>query len=151
MKTIHLIASAHLDPIWLWPWQNGLDAVLNTCRTMVRFLDRHPEVIFTCGEAWKYRQVEQLAPELFAKIRRLVELGRWEIIGGWWIQPDCNAPSGFAMERQIELGMRYFRETFGRVPTIGYNVDSFGHAATFAGHHARRRADQLRHDAAAGA
>ncbi|MGC4034204.1 MAG: hypothetical protein QM754_21195 [Tepidisphaeraceae bacterium] len=134
MKTIHLITSAHLDPIWLWPWQNGLDAVLNTCRTMVRFLERHPQVIFTCGEAWKYRQVQELAPSLFEQIRSLIEEGRWEVIGGWWIQPDCNAPSGFAMERQIELGMRYFRDNFGQTPSIGYNVDSFGHAATLPGY-----------------
>ena len=59
--------------------------------------------------------------------------GRWHIVGGWWIQPDCNGPSGFGFEKQIELGREYFLEKFGQFPRIGYNVDSFGHAATLPG------------------
>jgi len=34
------------------------------------------------------------------------------------------------MRKQIELGKRYFTETFGRFPEVAYNVDSFGHAAS---------------------
>jgi alpha-mannosidase len=127
---VHVIFNAHIDPIWLWPWQSGLDEVLATCRSACDHLDAHPELVFTRGEAWVYEQVERLDPELFARIRRHVESGQWEIVGGWWIQPDCNLPSGWAFERQIELGREYFQNRFGRFPRIAYNVDSFGHAAT---------------------
>jgi len=128
--TVHLILNAHLDPIWLWPWQAGLDAAIATCRSACDRLDAHPDIIFTRGEAWIYRQIERVDPELFARIRKHVEAGRWEIVGGWWIQPDCNAPSGFAMKEQIEQGRRFFQDRFGFFPRVGYNVDSFGHAAT---------------------
>jgi len=131
---VHLILNAHIDPVWLWPWQAGLDEALATCRSACDRLDQHPDVVFSRGEAWIYQQVERLDPALFARIRKHVEAGRWEIVGGWWIQPDCNLPSGFGFERQIELGKRYFIDTFGTFPRIAYNVDSFGHAATLPGY-----------------
>ena len=56
--------------------------------------------------------------------------GRWVIVNGWWLQPDCNLPSGEAFIRQALYGKRYFRDRFGVDVTIGYNVDSFGHAVT---------------------
>jgi len=130
MKTVHLIFNAHLDPIWLWPWQAGLDEALATCRSACDRLDAHPDLTFSRGEAWVYSQVERLDPALFARIRGHVESGRWEIVGGWWIQPDCNAPSGWGLEKQIALGKDYFQTAFGQFPRVAYNVDSFGHAAT---------------------
>jgi alpha-mannosidase len=128
MATIHLIANAHIDPIWLWPWPAGLDAILNTARSTCDLLDDYP-FIFTRGDAWSYAMIEQTDLPLFARIRSHIEAGRWEVVGGWWVQPDCNLPSGFAIERQIELGRSYFTSRFGRFPRIAYNVDSFGHAA----------------------
>ncbi len=85
--------------------------------------------MFTRGEAWAYEQIERVDPTLFDRIRKHVEAGRWSIVGGWWIQPDCNLPSDFAMRKQIELGKEYFTGRFGMFPRVAYNVDSFGHAA----------------------
>jgi alpha-mannosidase len=134
MKTVHLIFNAHLDPIWLWPWQAGTDEALATCRSACDRLDRHPTLMFSQGEAWIFREIEQLDPALFARIRTHVASGRWEVVNGWWTQPDCNQPSGFGCERQIALGLKYFRERFGIQPRVGYNIDSFGHAATLPGY-----------------
>ncbi len=133
MKTVHLISNSHIDPVWLWPWQAGLDSALNTCRTACDFLDKYPTLTFTQGEAWIFQQIEAVDPELFARIRGHVATGRWDIVG-WWIQPDCNAPSGFGFERQIALGLNYFRSKLGFAPKVAYNVDSFGHAATLPGY-----------------
>src|SRR3546814_14642658 len=58
-----------------------------------------------------------------------VATGRWEITGGWWIQPDCNLPSGNGLRKQIEIGKSYFESRFGQFPRTAYNVDSFGHVA----------------------
>jgi len=129
LRTIHLVFNAHLDPIWLWPWSAGLDELVNTCETACAILERHPDVIFTRGEAWVYEMIEKLHPALFHRIKRLVKAGRWEVVGGWYVQPDCNLPSGFALEKQIALGKEYFERTFGSFPKIAYNVDSFGHSA----------------------
>lgn len=131
---IHLIFNAHIDPVWLWPWQASLDEILATCRSACDRLDAHPDLTFSRGEAWVYFQIERLDPALFRRINRFIKQGRWEIVGGWWIQPDCNLPSGFAFERQIEEGKRYFLDRYKRFPDVGYNVDTFGHAATVPGY-----------------
>ncbi len=130
MITVHLILNAHIDPVWLWPWQAGVDEVLATCRSACDRLDRHPDIIFTRGEAWTYHMVERLDPRLFQRIQAHVAAGRWEIAGGWWIQPDCNQPTGIGLSRQIQLGKEYFLSRFRAFPRIGFNVDSFGHAAS---------------------
>ena len=75
MKTVHLVFNAHLDPIWLWPWEAGLDEVLNTCETVCGLLERHPDVIFTRGEAWVYEQIRLLNHGLFRRIKRLIRRG----------------------------------------------------------------------------
>lgn len=133
MKTIHIIFNAHIDPIWLWPWQSGLGEVISTCRSACDRLDANPDIQFTRGEAWVYEQIERIDPDLFERIRTHVKAGRWQIVGGWYIQPDCNLPSHWAMEKQIGLGKAYFEDRFGIFPHIGYNVDSFGHAAALPG------------------
>ncbi|CCW35572.1 alpha-mannosidase [Chthonomonas calidirosea] len=129
-RIIHLVFNAHIDPVWLWPWQAGLDEVLATLRSACEQLEAHPDLIFTQGEAWAFYQVEQIDPKLFERIRLYVQEGRWEIAGGWWIQPDCNLPSIWGLEKQIVLGRRYLEEKFGFFPRVAYNIDSFGHAAT---------------------
>lgn len=131
--TVHMIGQAHLDPVWLWGWPAGLDEVLATCRTACDLLDVYPEFVFTRAEAWSYQQVERVDPALFARIRAHVASGRWEIVGGWWLQPDCNFPGEVGLMRQIEVGKRYLLDRFGQFPTIGYNVDSFGHTAALPG------------------
>jgi alpha-mannosidase len=128
-RTVHVVLNAHLDPSWLWPWQAGIDEAIATCRSACDRLDAHPEAVFTRGEAWVYRQIELCEPDLLERIRAHVAAGRWSIVGGWWIQPDCNGPSAWAMDRQVELGLEYFDRVFGTHPRTAYNVDSFGHAA----------------------
>lgn len=129
-KTVHVIFHAHLDPIWLWPWQAGVDEALATTRSACDRLDAHPDLCYSQGEAWVYHQVETLDPELFARVRKHVEAGRWELLGGWWTQPDCNFPSEIGLQRQIKMGREYFESRFGAFPNIAFNADSFGHNAS---------------------
>ncbi|MCP5529790.1 MAG: hypothetical protein H7A44_05055 [Opitutaceae bacterium] len=129
MRTVHLIFNAHLDPVWLWPWTAGVDECLNTCYTMCNTLDRHPDIIFTRGEAWVYEQVRRHDPALFKRIVKHIKAGRWSVVGGWWIQPDCNLPGEANLHQQIALGKAWFKRHLGLFPRIGYNVDSFGHTA----------------------
>jgi alpha-mannosidase len=127
---VHMIGNAHIDPVWLWPWQSGADEALATMASAADRCDEYPEFVFTRGEAWVYRQVEKVRPDLFARIRRLVERGQWHITGGQFVQPDLNLPTDMGLRRQIMHGQRYFRDRFGVTPTVGYNVDSFGHTAS---------------------
>lgn len=127
-KTIHLICNAHLDPVWQWEWEEGAATAVSTFRTAADLCEEFEEFIFCHNEAILYRWVEEYEPELFRRIQRLVRAGRWHVMGGWYLQPDCNMPSGESIVRQILLGRAYFREKFGSEPTTAINLDSFGHS-----------------------
>ena len=127
MKIVHLIGNAHLDPVWLWRLSDGVGAVLATARSACDRLDEYPDFIFTCSGSWFHRQVELHDSALFERICRFVREGRWQLVGGMLIQPDCNLPSAESFAKQFKVGQQYFRDKFGKVATVGYNVDSFGH------------------------
>lgn len=124
---IHLIGNAHIDPVWLWRWQQGYAEVRATFQSALDRMEEFPDYIFTSACGCYYRWIEELDPDMFTQIRRRVAEGRWEIAGGMWIQPDCNIPSGEAFARHILYTQQYFKEKFGRIATTGYNADSFGH------------------------
>lgn len=126
---IHLIGNAHLDPIWLWRWQEGCGEVLQTFRSAVDRLNEYKGFIFTCSSAAYYKWVEEIDPGLFEEICEKVRQGRWVPVNGWWVQPDCNMPSGESFARQALYSQLYYYEKFGKICQTGYNVDSFGHSA----------------------
>lgn len=127
--TIYMIGNAHIDPVWLWRWQEGFAEVLATCRSALDRMNEFPEFVFTRADAATYMWIEDACPEMFAEMRRRVEEGRWSIVGGWWEQPDCNIPCGESFVRHELYGKRYFLEKFGVDVNVGYNIDSFGHNA----------------------
>ena len=127
MRT-YMFCNAHLDPVWLWQWESGLSEAISTFRAASEFIDEYPDFIFNHNESLLYEWVEENEPELFEKIKRQVADGRWNIIGGWFLQPDCNIPSGEAIFRQVLRGRIYFYNKFNKVPVTAVNFDSFGHA-----------------------
>lgn len=129
MKKLYLICNAHIDPMWLWNWEEGAAAALSTFRSAVTFCEEYDTFVFNHNEALLYRWIEQYDPETFERIRRQIERGRWKIMGGWYLQPDCNMPSGEAFIRQIRAGNKYFKEKFGKTGfETAVNFDSFGHS-----------------------
>ena len=125
---VHLIGNAHLDPIWLWRWQEGCGEVLQTFRSALDRLNEYPDFVFTCSSASYYKWVEEIDPDMFAEIRARVKEGRWVPVNGWWVQPDCNMPSAESFARQALYSQLYYNEKFGRICKTAYNVDSFGHS-----------------------
>lgn len=128
-KVLHLISQAHLDPVWLWPRRDGMAETLTTFQSAVERLLEFPEFKFTRSSSLSYEWVKEADPALFARIGELVRAGRWEVVGGWFEQPDCNLPSAESFLSQAEEGRRFFEKEFGAeaLTPCGYNVDSFGH------------------------
>jgi alpha-mannosidase len=126
-KKMYMIGNAHLDPVWLWQWQEGFQEAKATFRSALDRMNESDDFIFTSSSAAIYEWIENNDPGMFEEIRRRVAEGRWNIVGGWWIQPDCNIPSGESFVRQGLYGQRYFKEKLGVTAKVGYNVDSFGH------------------------
>ena len=127
MKQIHLLCNAHLDPVWLWQWEEGVTEAISTFRTACDLLDEFEELQFNHNESVLYEWVKEYDPATFERIKAHVAAGRWHIMGGWFIQPDCNMPAGESFVRNIQRGRRFFKKEFGKVPTTAINFDSFGH------------------------
>lgn len=128
MKKLHLLCNAHLDPVWLWRWNEGLAEAISTFRVAADFCEQYDGFVFNHNEALLYEWVEEHEPALFARIQKLVKEGKWAIMGGWYLQPDCTMPSGESFLEQIKLGQEYFQEKFGVTPTTAINFDPFGHS-----------------------
>ncbi|MEN6384915.1 MAG: glycoside hydrolase family 38 C-terminal domain-containing protein [Phycisphaerales bacterium] len=127
-RSIHLVCNAHLDPVWLWEWQEGAAEALATFRIAADFCEQFENFIFNHNEVILYKWVQEYDPDLFKRIQRLVKAGKWHIMGGWYLQPDCNMPSGESFIRQILLGRDYFRKYFNVQPSTAINLDPFGHS-----------------------
>jgi len=128
-RTLHMIGNAHLDPVWLWPWQEGYQEARATFQSAIDRMDEYPDFVFTCDQVVLLSWVEEQDPELFERIRQREAEGRWVNVGGWWIEPDCNMPMGESFVRQGLYGQRYLQSRFGRIATVGMNADPFGHNA----------------------
>lgn len=124
------IPNAHIDPVWIWGWREGMREVVATFRAAVERLESDPGLGFAASSAAYYEWVERMDPDLFARIQRQVAEDRWELVGGEWVEPDCTVPSGESVCRQLLYAQRYFQRAFGRTATVAYNVDSFGHAGS---------------------
>ena len=127
MKKIHLIGNAHIDPVWLWQWQEGFTEVKATFRSALDRMNEFPKYKFTSACSVYYMWIEKSDKKMFDEIVKRVHEGRWCIVGGWFLQPDCNIPCGESFARHALISQRYFKEKFGITAVTGYNVDSFGH------------------------
>ena len=127
-STVHLLCNSHLDPVWLWEWPEGAGEALALARTVCDLCEEYDGFVFNRNEVQFYEWIEEYDPTLFQRIGRLVDSGQWHVMGGWYLQPDCNLPSGESFVRQILVGKRYFKTKFGVEPTTAANVDSFGHS-----------------------
>ncbi|HBG27706.1 MAG: hypothetical protein A2Y10_10115 [Planctomycetes bacterium GWF2_41_51] len=127
-RRIHLICNAHLDPVWLWQWPEGAAEALSTFRIAAELCENNETFIFNHNEAVLYEWVRLYEPFLFKRIQKLVKTGQWNIMGGWYLQPDCNMLSGESFVRQILLGKNYFKKYFGVNVNTAINFDPFGHS-----------------------
>jgi alpha-mannosidase len=128
-RTLHMIGNAHLDPVWLWPWQEGYQEARATFWSAIHRMEEYPDFIFTCDQIVLLSWVEESDPVLFERIKERVAEGRWVNAGGWWVEPDCNMPMGESFARQGLYGQRFLQSRFGKTSTVGMNVDPFGHNA----------------------
>ena len=128
-KIFHLLPNAHLDPVWLWDWREGLNEGITTVQTVLNLMDEYPDLTFLRGEAAIYRHIQKFAPDLFRRIRQKIEQGRWDVVGGTWVQPDSNLASTETLCGHFERALAYFEKELGVRPRVAWQADSFGHTA----------------------
>lgn len=128
--TCHFLGHSHMDAAWLWPLSETKEVFAKTCETILALMERYPGFRFCQSSAQYYEWLEEEQPLLFERVKRRVSEGRWELVGGTWVEPDGNLPSGESFVRQYLYGKRYFKEKFGVDVRTAWMPDSFGYAWT---------------------
>jgi alpha-mannosidase len=123
---VWLTGHAHIDLAWLWPLEETRRKARRTFHTVTGLMGRYPDLHFNQSSAQLYSWIEQDDPALFEKIQTYVRAGRWELVGGMWVEPDGNLPAGESWVRQLLFGQRYFESRFGRRAKVAWLPDSFG-------------------------
>ena len=96
-KKMYMIGNAHIDPVWLWNWQEGFQEIKATFRSALDRMQEFDDFIFTCSAACYYEWVEQNDPEMFREIQARVAEGRWVLAGAGGFSrtatPGAGSPS----------------------------------------------------------
>ena len=126
--TLYLTGNAHIDAAWLWPWTETVDVVRRTFATALQLMKEYPGYTFTQSAAAYNEWIAEKYPQMNDEIKRRIKEGRWEIVGGMWVEPDLNLPDGETTARSLLIGKRWFQKEYGVDVHIGWNPDSFGYS-----------------------
>jgi alpha-mannosidase len=125
--TFHLTGNSHIDAAWLWPWTETVDVVKRTFGTALQLMYEYPQYTYTQSAAQYNEWLAQKYPDMNAEIAQRIKEGRWEVVGGMWVEPDLNMPDGESLVRQLLVGKRWYKQAYGVDVRIGWNPDSFGY------------------------
>jgi alpha-mannosidase len=125
--TFHLTGNSHIDAAWLWPWTEAVDVVHRTFGTSLQLMNEYPAYTYTQSAAAYNEWMADKYPDLNAQIKKRIQEGRWEVVGGMWVEPDLNMPDGESLVRQLLVGKRWYKQAYGVDVRIGWNPDSFGY------------------------
>ena len=121
-----LTGHAHLDLAWRWPLAESRRKARRTLSTQAGMLARHPGFTFNQSTAQLFAWLEEDDPALLERLTAAARDGRFEPIGGMWVEPDCTMPTGESLVRQLLYGQRYFARRFGTAHTVCWLPDCFG-------------------------
>lgn len=124
-----LCGHAHLDMVWLWPEMATRRKAVHTFATTLRLLERYPEFTFVQSQPALYRAVAEDAPTLWAQIEKRIADGRWEVTGGFDVEPDNHLPCGEALARSLVHGQRQIQSLRGKPSDVCWLPDVFGYSA----------------------
>lgn len=125
--TLHLTGNSHIDAAWLWPVTETVDVVKRTFSTALQLMNEYPNYTYTQSAAVYNEWMATKYPAINEEIKKRIKEGRWEIVGGMWVEPDLNVPDGESQVRSLLIGKRFFQKEYGVDVRIGWNPDSFGY------------------------
>lgn len=124
---LHMIGTTHFDPVWFWTWDEAMASIRATFRSALDRMEEEPDFIYSFSCPPVFEWIKKVDKAMFKEIKLKIKEGNWHLVEGWWLQPDCNTPSGESLVRQGLYGQRYLKENFGVMSKGAFNTDSFGH------------------------
>ncbi|MHA1869926.1 MAG: alpha-mannosidase [Promethearchaeota archaeon] len=129
-KRIYFIGQSHIDAAWLWLKETSIKKVFITFSKAIRHIKTYPNFTFSASSPLYYEWMQINYPDLFKEIKHQIKCNRFEIVGGSWIEPDANIPSGESFIRQRLIGQRYYLKNFGKISEVEWYLDSFGYSSS---------------------
>ena len=126
---VYGIGHCHIDTCWLWPWAETKRKICRSWSNQCDLIERYPEYNFCASSAQQYRWLEKYYPYAFDRVKKYVKEGRFQPIGGSWVEHDTNLPSGESLVRQFLYGQRFFESRFGMRCRTFWLPDTFGYCA----------------------
>lgn len=129
--SVYCAAHAHIDMNWTWRFDETVSVVLDTVKTMIRFLEEYPKFIYSHSQVMTYSIINEYAPELIPTILEYAKQGRWEILGSVWVEADKNTPCLESNVRQLHYAHKFMQkiQAANLLSPVGFEPDAFGHHA----------------------
>lgn len=136
--TVYVVQHNHFDPIWRRCWDRTFDYRGQRFRSYAEVEERvfniwlesaRKGATFSEGQAVVVRKFLHRNPERLEEMRDLVNRGILELTAAGESVADTNLPSGETLLRNLVMGQRWFEETFGVIPNVGWLEDAFGQSA----------------------
>ncbi len=125
-----MVGQSHIDIAWLWPVRETVRKASRTFSSVDTLMREYPGYLYTQSQPILFEFVKNNDPELYERIKERIKEGRWELVGGMWVEPDLNIPSGESLMRQMLYGQRFYKEEFGLTSKIEWLPDTFGYCAS---------------------
>ena len=123
----NLSGNSHIDAAWTWPWTETVDVVNRTFSSAILLMTENPDYTYSQSASQYNVWMADKNPRLNAQIKRRIQEGRWDLVGGMWVEPDLNMPTGESLVRQLLIGERTLKDLYGVTTDVGWNPDSFGY------------------------
>ncbi|GGO05303.1 alpha-mannosidase [Saccharibacillus kuerlensis] len=125
-----MVGQSHIDIAWLWPVRETVRKTSRTFASVDALMREYPGYLYTQSQPILFEFLKNNDPELYERVKERIKEGRWELVGGMWVEPDLNIPSGESLMRQMLYGQRFYREEFGKISHIEWLPDTFGYCAS---------------------
>lgn len=137
-RPVYIVQHNHFDPIWRRCWNRSFMYEGRQYRPYSELERRVFDIwienakrgaTFSEGQAAVVRKYVENRPEMLPVLQDFVRRSLFELTAGGETVPDTNMPSGETLLRNFVMGARWFEDTFGVIPSVGWLEDAFGQSA----------------------
>ncbi len=128
-KKAFLVSHSHWDRAWYQPFSQFRSRLVYLIDRIIELLEHSDAYVsFTLdGQTILLEDYLQIRPANKQRLQTLIKSGRLRI-GPWYVLPDLFLVSGESVIRNLQIAHK-IRKEFGKLDTVGYVPDPFGHFA----------------------
>ncbi|CAI9743058.1 alpha-mannosidase 2-like [Octopus vulgaris] len=131
---VFVVPHTHCDPGWLKTfvgyYQQQTKGIFEN---MLVKLEEMPDMRLIYAEMSFFSMWwDEISPEKRARVKKLINNGKLEIVAGGWVMTDEANAHYYAMIDQMIEGHTWLNGTLGVKPQAGWSIDPFGLSPTMA-------------------